>query len=99
MMPQLCAGSWGFLQMVGSYDNDYDMRICQISLQFFLGAIGISGSYFGKLTPTPVVFANVGCTGTEDGISNCSHSLLSNCPEHDAALVVCHCKEANTALD
>lgn len=48
----------------------------------------MSGSYFGKLIPP-----SIGCIGTKDGVLNCSHSLLSNCQEDDAAIVVCQCKE------
>lgn len=53
-----------------------------------LGAIGMSGSYFGKL-----MLPSIGCITTEDGMLNCSHSLLSNCQDNDAAFVVCQSKK------
>lgn len=48
----------------------------------------MSGSYFGKLTPP-----SIGCITTEDGMLNCSHSLLSNCQDDDTAFVVCQSKK------
>ena len=58
-----------------------------------LGAIGMSGSYFGKLTSP-----SIGCISTEDGMLNCSRSLLSNCQGDDAAFVVCQCKHSSAHL-
>ena len=58
-----------------------------------LGAIGMSGSYFGKLMPP-----SVGCSSTEDGMLTCSHSLLSNCQDDGATFVVCQCKHSSAHL-
>ena len=94
-MPQLCVHNWDFLHLVGSiYDHGASIMTVILSLLLItctkhLGAIGMSGSYFGKLTPP-----SIGCISTEDGMLNCSHSLLSNCQGDDATYVVCQCKHS-----
>lgn len=79
-------GQLGF----SSYGRFYTIIVHQqcIPSTINLGAIGMSGSFFGKLTSP-----SVGCVTTEDGTLNCSHSLLSNCQDDDAAFVVCQCKK------
>lgn len=67
-------------------------------VQFILltGAISVPGSYFGQSLLTSKLIGNVGCTGSEDNITSCTHSLLSTCPSHQVATIVCHCKVSCT---
>ena len=59
-----------------------------------LGAIGISRLYFDQST-SPVLLGGIECTGYEDAILNCNHTVLSDCPDQTVASVVCHCEKKN----
>ena len=53
----------------------------------------MSGSYFGQSTSSSDHLGDIQCLGREDNILNCSNSLVTSCPSHNVASVVCQCKK------
>lgn len=64
----------------------------KIKIIILAGAISVPGSYFGQSPSTTKLIGDVGCTGSEDNITSCTHNLLSSCTSRQVATIVCHCK-------
>ena len=67
------------------------LKICLMlcSPHALLGAIAYTGAHFGQGTG-PIHFDDVGCSGSETLLLQCSHSVTSNCVHSEDAGVRCH---------
>ena len=68
------------------------MSLVQYVMVFilFIAPIALTGTAFGQGTG-PIYLGNVGCTGTESSLLNCSHSGIgvTSCSHYGDAGVVC----------
>ena len=49
----------------------------------------MAGAAFGQASDLPILITNVGCSGTENSILDCSYDLNPSCGHHQDAGVVC----------
>ena len=83
---RLYAMKLDFQQLVRHHQDVFDnmfIFLCYV----ILGAIAISGGYFGQ-TGGPIVKGNFQCTGNEANLADCTNST-STCSQHKSAGVVC----------
>ena len=61
--------------------------VCTL-IPFPIGALNLTREEFSSIV-APTVITEVACTGAEEGLSGCTHSLQPTCSELDDAGVVC----------
>ncbi|WAR24046.1 DMBT1-like protein, partial [Mya arenaria] len=70
--------------------NEYDYRDAGVICKMF----GVSRSSYGKATygrgQGPIYMTNMGCTGSEKDIRNCSYAVKNNCTHSTDASVLCY---------
>ena len=88
MMLEWFAGNLVFLLLVRTWQRISTMPILCVSIIDLIGATAYSNAFFGQGTG-PILYDNVGCTGNEYVLQQCSHLTIDNCGHYEDAGVSC----------